>query len=519
MTPHKQLQDTATRPVPIGLGARCALALLGGVISALAFPDPGIAWLAPLGVAVMTAAWWRAPWQQAALAGYLGGLAFNLILLSWLRVLGPDAWLALAVGWSIWWILLGLGTAAVTWLRGWWPLAVAGLWVLVEALRGRLPWGGFPWGRLAFANSDTTLTPWASILGSVGVTALVAGIGAMLVVLARQLYARRFDRAAGAVAIMLLLALSGALVPLPTAGQGGPANVQLAVVQGSVPRIGLDVATQRRAVLDNHVAATFDLAEQVRRGEVPAPEAVIWPENSSDVNPLTDQAARAEIDAAAKAIGAPILVGAILEASADTLYNVGIVWDPQLGPTDRYIKQHPVPFGEYLPGRSLLTSVISRFERIPRDFVGGDVSGVLQLGPARVGDIICFEIAYDSLVRDTVLDGARALVVQTNNATYAGTSQPAQQVAMSQLRAVEHGRSVLIAATSGITAVIAPDGAVIDELEEQVQGSLVDNVAMRDSLTIADTVQWAPEAVLALIGLVGWVVGATTRRRALGSSV
>jgi apolipoprotein N-acyltransferase len=467
----------------------------------------------------MTAAWWRAPWRQALVSGYLAGLVFNLILLSWLRVLGVDAWLALAVGWSVWWMLLGLGTAAVTWLRGWWPLAVAGLWVLVEGLRGRLPWGGFPWGRLAFANSDTTLTPWASLLGSAAVTALVAGIGAMLLVFARELYARRLGRAAAAALVVGVLAASGLLIPLPTAGEGSPADVTMAVVQGSVPRTGLDVNSQRRAVLDNHVAVTLELAEQVQRGEVPAPQAVIWPENSSDVDPLTDPAARAEIDVAAKAIGVPILVGAVVEASPETLHNVGIVWDPQLGPTDTYIKQHPVPFGEYLPGRSLLTSVITRFERIPRDFVGGDTSGVLQLGPARIGNIICFEVAYDSLVRDTVLDGARALVVQTNNATYAGTSQPAQQVAMSRLRAVEHGRTVMIAATSGITAIIAPDGSVADELPEQVPGSIVDSVAMRDTITISDSLRWAPEAVLAAFGLVGWVVGAFARRRALGSSV
>ncbi|MDV7390524.1 nitrilase-related carbon-nitrogen hydrolase, partial [Arthrospira platensis SPKY1] len=99
-----------------------------------------------------------------------------------------------------------------------------------------------------------------------------------------------------------------------------------------------------------------------------------------------------------------------------------------------------------------MTSWISRFERIPKDFDRGDRPGILQLGPVVVGDVICFEISYDGLVRQTVRAGARVIVVQTNNATYGGTSQPAQQIAMSQLRAVEHGRDVLVAATSGITA-------------------------------------------------------------------
>lgn len=498
--------------------ARAALGVVGGVVTALAFPEPGIAAAAPIGVALCTAAWWRATWRQAVLSGYLSGVAFNLILLSWLRVLGTDAWLALAVGWSIWWILLALGVAATTWWQRWWPLGVAGMWVLVEALRGRMPWGGFGWGRLAFANSDTLLTPWASLLGAAAVTALVAGLGAGLVVLARAVYARNVRVGVAAVVVMTAVAASGVAIPLPTAGQPDPATATMAVVQGSVPRTGLDVASQRRAVLDNHVAATVDLADRVAAGEVPAPEAVVWPENSSDVDPFTDPTAAAAIDAAADAIGVPILVGAVIPAGEDTLYNVGIVWDPELGPTDQYLKQHPVPFGEYLPGRSLLTRVITRFERIPKDFVGGDVAGVLQLGPARIGNVICFEISYDALVRDTVLAGARVLVVQTNNATYAGTSQPAQQVAMSQLRAIEHGRAVLIAATSGITAVIAPDGTVVAELPEQASDSIVSSVPLRDTVTIADAAGPIPEAVMAMFGVVGWVIGAVARRRELGSS-
>ncbi|MDQ1248574.1 MAG: apolipoprotein N-acyltransferase [Actinomycetota bacterium] len=493
---------------------RVVLGVTGGVLVALAFPDVGFTPAAPFGVALMTAAWWRAPWRQAVLSGYLSGLAFNIILLSWIRVLGNDAWAALAVGWSLWWILIALGTAATTWWRGWWPLGVAGIWVLVEAVRGRLPWGGFPWGRLAYANSDSPLTPWASLLGAAMVTALVALIGALLVVLARALYARQLAASAAAAVGIVVAAGSGLLIPLPTAGQGDPAQVTFAVVQGSVPRTGLDFNAQRRAVLDNHVSATVELAAQVARGERPAPQAVVWPENSSDVDPFTDPQARLSIDAAADAIGVPILVGAVIDAGSNNLWNVGIVWDPALGPTDQYIKQHPVPFGEYLPGRSLLTSVVSRFERVPKDFIGGDTPGVLQLGPARIGDIICFEIAYDTLVRDTVVAGARVLVVQTNNATYGGTSQPAQQVAMSQLRAVEHGRAVLIAATSGITAVIAPDGSITEQLPEQESGSIVTAVPMRDTLTMADTLNWLPEAALAAIGVLGWTVGALARARA-----
>lgn len=487
---------------------RAVLSVVSGVLLALAFPPFGWSWLAPVAVAVATAAWWQARARMAMWVGYLGGVAFHLILLFWIRVLGLDAWLVLSFFWSLWWLGLAPAVAAVTRLR-WWPLFVPAAWVLFEALRGRLPWGGFPWGKVAFAQADSVFTPWAALGGAPLVTVVVAAVGTLTLYAATHL--RRARAAAAGLVGALALTLAGLTIPLPTEGQ--PDSAELAVVQGSVPRTGLDFNAQRRAVLANHVAVTQELADSVEAGRSAAPVAVIWPENSSDVDPYRDPEAAAQISAAVDRIGVPVLVGAVIAASPDTLYNVGIVWEPQTGPTQSYIKQHPVPFGEYLPGRDLLTSIVSRFERIPKDFEPGGEAGVLQLGPVLIGDVICFEIAYDTLVRDTVRAGAQVLVVQTNNATYGGTSQPAQQVAMSQLRAVEHGRTVLIAATSGITAIIDPAGEVVAELPEQEANWLAAQVPLRESLTVADQLGWGPEFALCLVALAAWVWSAVSRRR------
>jgi apolipoprotein N-acyltransferase len=188
--------------------------------------------------------------------------------------------------------------------------------------------------------------------------------------------------------------------------------------------------------------------------------------------------------------------------------NRGIVWDPRTGPGEYYTKRHPVPFGEYLPMRDLLTKLITRFQRIPNDYLAGDRPGVLRLGPVSVGDVICFEVAYDGIVRD--VSGAGLLVVQTNNATYGRTSLPWQQVAMSRLRAVEHGRSVLVAATSGITAVIGPDGTVIDRSGEFAPYVRVARVPARTSRTLADHLGAGPEWLLALVGVAA--AGVAVRR-------
>lgn len=489
---------------------RPMLALAAGLSMAAAFPEPGWSYLAPVSVALFTLACWRARLRVGFGCGLLSGVAFYLVLLSWLRVIGVDAWLLLSVLWSLWLALLGLATALVASRLRWWPIAVAALWVLQEAVRDRVPWGGFPWGRLAFSQPESSVTPLAALGGAPLVTFAVALVGALLASAVLSLRARGWTAGAVAAAVAVLVTVVGLAVPLPAAGQPSPAEARLAVVQGSVPQPGLDFNSRRRAVLENHVSETMLLADKVRRGEVPQPDAVIWPENSSDVDPYADVAAAKRIAAAADAIGVPILVGAVVTVPTDVskLWNIGIVWDPTTGPGDVYIKRHPVPFGEYLPGREVLGGLVDRFQRIPRDFQGSDDPGVLQLGPARIADVICFEIAYDSIVRDAVRAGGRVLVVQTNNATYGGTAQPAQQVAMSQLRAVEHGRGVLVAATSGISAVMSADGSLVARLPENVPGSIVQQVPLRDTLTIADRLGFWPELLGCMAALVALVLAA-----------
>ncbi|WP_344631937.1 apolipoprotein N-acyltransferase, partial [Streptomyces glaucosporus] len=306
--------------------------------------------------------------------------------------------------------------------------------------------------------------------------------------------------AAGAVALAAATAVSGYAVPVPT---GAADTVRIAVVQGNVQQPGMDFLGRPMLILDNHVRATLELAEDVAEGRTERPDLVIWPENASDLDPHRHLEAYDAIDRAAKAVGVPILVGALVDHPTEEGYveNQGIVWDPETGPGASYTKQHPVPFGEYVPYREQLSKVITRLQRVPRDFWPGERTGVLDVGPARLGDVICFEVAYDEIVRDTVNDGARALVVQTNNATYGRTGQPEQQLAMSRLRAVEHGRAVVTAATSGISAIVAPDGTVEQRTEEFTRDVLLADLPLRDGTTLSDRIGPAPEWVLAIVGV------------------
>src|SRR4029077_8939386 len=125
-------------------------------------------------------------------------------------------------------------------------------------------------------------------------------------------------------------------------------------VQGNVPRLGLEFNAQRRAVLDNHVRETLQLADDVHAGPAPQPMVVIWPENSSDIDPLANPDARDEISVAATAIKAPIRVGGVAAPPGSTpdnpvSRNSVIVWDPGTGPADRHDKKMVQAFVESLP--------------------------------------------------------------------------------------------------------------------------------------------------------------------------
>ena len=491
----------------VGLGARIAGAAVSGALVALAFPPYDIWPLAPVGVALLTLICRGRRARDTAVLGLVHGLATFLPLVSWMTVIGPDAWVMLSLLEASFLALMSALLPSVLRVPGW-PVWVAALWVAQEAARGRVPFGGLPWGRLAFAETAAPFTSYAAVGGAPLVTFATALAGALLA--AAVLHIRTAQRSA---ALLLLAAVavptSGLVVPT---GAGEGKRVTVALVQGGVPGSGMDFEGEREQVLRNHVDATRRLAADVRSGVVAAPDLVIWPENASDIDPFTDPGARALIDGAVRDIGVPVLVGAVLDGpGADYVSNSGIVWDPTTGPGDRYVKRHPVPFGEYIPFRAQLSGIVERLEQIPRDFFAGDEPGNLTVGPAEVGDVICFEVAYDGLVRDVVAGGADVLVVQTNNATYNGTGQPQQQMAMSRLRAVEHGRSVLVAATSGISAIVDADGTVVKRAPERTARNLVADVTLHEGTTVADRLGGGPEWLLAALGLV--TVGLGVRRR------
>lgn len=489
------------RVLPSRLSLRLLVSLLSGVATGLGF-EP-VAWspLLVLGVAGLTLALAGLRGRRAALVGLTYGVAFMGVLLPWIQVIGVDAWIGLTLLQAAFYALLGSLVVRVMGLPGW-PVWAATVWVTVDVARSYVPWGGFPWGRLAFATADTPVASAMTWVSTSGTTFLVALLGSALawaLMTVRDTPVRAGVGVAAAVAVVAAPVLATAMHPVEDHTEiVGEARV--AAVQGNVPGEGMDAFAERRAVLDNHVAATRDLAARVDAGDTPRPDFVLWPENSTDIDPFRDPTVHADIQSAVDAVGVPTLVGAMVggEQPMD-VYNQGIVWMPGAGPVDSYSKTHPVPFGEYIPHREQLAKLFERLDQIPRDMVPGTEPGLLDLGGTAIGDVICFEVAYDGVVHDVAELDPRLLVVQTNNATYMGTGQVEQQFAISRLRAIETGRHVVTVATNGISGIVAPDGAVVERATPRETVVMEADLPLRAGLTPGVRFGGAVEMALLLV--------------------
>jgi apolipoprotein N-acyltransferase len=512
------------------------LAVPGGLLLWSAFPDAG-AWPAAfVAVAVLywalgrDSAWWN------FLIGLLFGLAFFLPHLWWAHESTETApWIAMSTVEALFLAVFG---ALWTWVRrarflrrrGWrLAAAFAVLYVAVEQWRAEVPFGGFPWGRLAWTMAGTPTGRAAWLGGTVAVSLLVAFAGVLLALAVASVVravrntqhsapGREVGRAAGALALGVAVAVAPLVLPLATSATAGAvetpdgaevydAGSDLAedgtlwagAVQGNVGEPGLGAFANRAEVLNNHLEGTYTLAEDFA-DEL---DVVLWPENGSDLDPQTTPDVARGLDEAATAVGAPILVGAQEFPEGGGRYNVSLLWQAGSGVIGRYAKQHPAPFGEYIPMRPFLRLLSDQVDRVTTDMIAGvnppvvEVPSRLGQGGYRMGTIICFEVAYDEIVRDAVLEGAQVLVVPTNNASFGFTAESTQQLAMSRMQAITTGRAAVQISTVGVSGVITPDGTVVRRTGLFTADEFVTHLPLRSSITPAVAAGYWP----------GWVVG------------
>lgn len=502
---------------------RSILAVVGGLLLFSAFPDIGWWIAAPVSIAFLVIAIRHASARGAFWYGWLFGIAFFLPHLWWAFVaVGPVPWIALSAVESIAIALVAMFAvhlrrsglyARARWLE---PIVFAFLWVAAELLRSAWPFGGFPWGRVAFAVVDAPWVPLAWLGGAPLVSWVTVAMGAILGAGALALRERRFITALAAPVLVIAIAMAPFAVPLD--GRAEEGTLSVAWVQGNLADEGLDSFARAREVTTNHRDATLELAAREPDAAV---DLVVWPENASDIDPRTDEETAAVVTEAARAFDVPLLLGTNDYSPADGRYNVSMVWLPsgeQLAGAE-YRKQRPAAFAEYIPIRSFARRFSAEVDRVSSDVLPGTWPARIDVPIAsldrdvRVGPIICFEVAYDWIPRQAATEGSEFLAVQTNNATFGVTPESTQQLAMSRFRAIETGRATLQVSTVGVSAVITPTGKVIDSAELFTRAGGIAEVPLRTSLTPATRFGSVTQVSFEVIGGAFALLGVVLRMR------
>jgi len=356
-------------------------------------------------------------------------LTFNLVLLHWTSTyVGSVPWVILAAGLSLLYLPLvavkRLGIASF-------PL----IFIVLEEIRNRFPFQGFGWARIAYSQADAPYAKIAAHGGAVALSAITVLIGLVLFFLFQK-----------QLRILILLPLLIVLVPF---------NVQInqttqaLMIQGSVPKLGLDFNSRAKEVFFNHVKETDIALKENRKVDF-----ILWPENSVDVDPFRNP----EVFDALNTYEVPLIVGAIV-GRANEILNTSILWTK--ASQHVYIKQHLTPFGEYIPLRSL-ASKISPFVDDVRDFSPGNESTIFIVDKAKIAPVICYELLDDQIL-EKAAQSSNLLAVQTNSATFGDSAQSAQQLQITRIRAIEHSRNILSVSTTGYSAVIDYKGKVLQK--------------------------------------------------------
>ena len=358
------------------------------------------------------------------------------------------------------------------------PLALVSRWgiatypflfIVLEEVRNRFPFGGFGWVRIAYTQADAPYSKIAAIGGATALSALVLVI-ALIILYAFQ---KRFTVLHFVPFLLLFIPIN-----LDTVGVS-----KVLLIQGNVPQMGLDFNSRAKAVFNNHFEATQK--ELTIDSDV---DFVLWPENAVDVDPFQNLDVKTSLDSIKK----PLIIGAIVY-KGNKLLNTSILWGGELPPI--YIKQHLTPFGEYIPLRSIASKISPLTDRV-QDFEPGQGSQFFAINDAVIAPVICYELIDDQILSEAA-QGSNLLAVQTNSATFGMSAESAQQLSITRVRAIEHGRNIVSVSTTGYSAVIDYEGKVIQKTSMGTAETIRAEVDLLEGQTPRDKAgNWALIGVL-----------------------
>ena len=371
---------------------------------------------------------------------------------------------------------------------------------LVEMIRLVAPFGGIPLATLGISQANGPLLPIARLGGVPLLTLVVFTIGALVAELgAAWNKATRPSRSwmAGATTVVALLVIA---IASPSGSDLEP--IKVAAIQGGGRQGTSALEVPSIDVTYAHLAAS----QLVRDSD--EVDMVLWPENAIDVNrqAFGDSSVADLLRAEASRLNVPFVVGVtedaefVYDVKPGNFVNAQYVVMPDGAIGDRYVKVIKVPFGEYIPFRSLLESLGAPVGLIPKDAISGRGPAVVDVpNVSTLGVVISWEVFFGSRARNAVRSGGEIIVNPTNGASYTWTIVQSQQVASSKLRAVETGRWVLQVAPTGYSATVDPSGNVLERSKISEQRVLIATPTRRTGSTIYTRLGDLPFTVIAMV--------------------
>ena len=453
-------------------------AAVAGLLVAASLPPWGWWPLGLIGTAVLVAALDGEPWKRRARIGALFGLAQFAVGLWWMHEFTLPGYVLCTLLQALFFIA---GAALVHPKRLW---TVPPALVVAEAARSHWPLGGLPLGGAALGQVGGPLAPVARVGGELLIVGMIGVAGVALVSLAR----RQWSAAVLAAGVVAVAATGGAISP---SGDRAGA-IRVAAVQGGGTRGLRAIHRQATVAFDAQVRATRAVHSPV--------DVVLWPEDVVDVDAIEGSPEASVIGDLARSFDTTVIAGVVEDDGMTRFRNAAISWGPSGAIAGRYDKVHRVPFGEYIPLRSIVRH-LGNVDAVPRDAAAGHGPGIMRTKAGRLGLAISYEVFFADRARAAARAGGRILLVPTNASSFTTSQVPGQELAAARLRALETGRSTVQAAPTGYSAVVDHAGNVVHRTALGRAAVLQSAVTLRAGTTPATAMGPWPFALLAVLGL------------------